>query len=177
MQHKEWKSTNTAQRIRNGYRRLFIEDVRIIELTVLWEVNLVKNKLDQSSAESSVSKQISLIAWNSVSCSRIARYGNKDQRKPSYLSSAICEEITEIMRNKIQGNIIKHIQEVKYISLSVDTTLDIFHTDQLTVVLRYERVSDGEVEERFLTFIPIKSYTGEVLASTVLTFLKNTAPI
>ncbi|GFT30196.1 transposable element Tcb2 transposase [Trichonephila clavipes] len=118
-----------------------------------------------------------IVEYDPFLSSHMTRYGNKGQGKPSYLSSEICEEIIKMMRNKAQGNSIKHIQEAKYISLSVDTRLDIPHTDQLTVGLRYLRVSDGEVAERFLTFIPIKSYTGEVLASTVFTFLKNAASI
>ncbi|GFS50181.1 zinc finger MYM-type protein 1, partial [Trichonephila inaurata madagascariensis] len=65
------------------------------------------------------------------------------------------------------------IQEAKYFSLSVDSVADISHTDQLTAELRYVRVSDEEVADRFLAFLPIKSPTGEALASTVLTFLKK----
>ena len=34
-------------------------------------------------------------------------------------------------------------------------------------------MSDGEVVERFLTFIPIESHTGEALATTVLKFLNK----
>lgn len=43
----------------------------------------------------------------------------------------------------------------------------------MTVVLRYVRVSDGEVVERFLTFISIFSHTGEKLAETILTYLNK----
>ncbi|GFY59820.1 hypothetical protein TNIN_178101 [Trichonephila inaurata madagascariensis] len=71
-------------------------------------------------------------------------YGNKGRGKPSYLSSTIREDITEKMRNKVQENIIKDIQEAKYCSLSVDSIPGISHTDQLTVVLQYARVYDGK---------------------------------
>ena len=40
-------------------------------------------------------------------------------------------------------------------------------------MLRYVGASDGEVVERFLTFIPITSHTGEALAATVLNFLNK----
>ncbi|GFV52261.1 zinc finger MYM-type protein 1 [Trichonephila clavipes] len=98
---------------------------------------------------------LELIAeYNPILSSHIAVYDNKGQRKPSYLSSIICEEIIEIKGNKAQENIIKDMQEAKYFSLSIDYISDISHTNQLTVVLRYVRVSDGEVAEHFLTFIP-----------------------
>ena len=67
--------------------------------------------------------------------------------------------------------IIKELQQSMYFSLSVDSTPDVSHVDQLTVVVRYVRMSDGEVVERFLTFIAIESHTGEALATAVLKFL------
>lgn len=105
--------------------------------------------------------------------SHLAKYGNEGRGKPSYLSSTICEEVIEIMGNKVLKVIVKDIQEAKYFSLSVDSTPDISHIDQLTVVLRYVGVSDGEVVERFLAFIPIASHTGEALATTILIFLNK----
>lgn len=88
------------------------------------------------------------------------------------MSSTICEEVIEIVGNKIQKVIVKEIQEAKYFSLSVDSTTDISHIDQLTVVVRFVGVSDGEVVECFLTFIHIASHNGEALATIVLTLNK-----
>lgn len=55
----------------------------------------------------------------------------------------------------------------------MDSTPDISHIDQLTVVLRYVGVLDGDVKERFLTFIQIISHTGEALSKTVVNFLNK----
>ena len=77
------------------------------------------------------------------------------------------------MGDKVLKFIIKEIQDARYFSLSVDSTPDISHVDQLTVVLRYFGTSDGEVAERFLTFIPIASHDGEMLATDILAFLKR----
>ena len=103
--------------------------------------------------------------------SHLAKYGNQDRGEPSYLSSTICEEIIEILGNQVLGVIVKELQQSKYFSVSIDSTPDISHIDQLTIVVRYVRMSDGEVVEQFLTFIPIESHTGEALATTVLKFL------
>ena len=91
------------------------------------------------------------------------------------MSSTISQEVIEIMGNKVLKVIVKEIQEAKYYSLSVDSTPDFSHIDQLTVVLRYVGASDGEVVKRFLTFIHIASHTdtGEALAATVLNFLNK----
>ena len=51
----------------------------------------------------------------------------------------------------------------------MDSTPDLSHVDQLTVILRYV-LSEGPVE-RFLTFINISSHTGEQLALYLTDFL------
>ena len=77
------------------------------------------------------------------------------------------------MRNQVLAVIVKELQQSKYFSVSIDSTPDISHIDQLIIVVRYVRMSDGEVVERFFTFIPIESHTGEALATTVLKFLNE----
>lgn len=68
---------------------------------------------------------------------------------------------------KVLKVIMKEIKDTKYFSLSVDSTSDISHNDQFTVVIRYIRVLDREVVEHFLTFIPIVSHTGGELAQSL----------
>ena len=53
--------------------------------------------------------------------------------------------------------------------MSVDTTPDPSHTDQLSVVLRY--VVDGESIERSLTFLELQGHSGEGMAKQVLLYL------
>lgn len=67
--------------------------------------------------------------------------------------------------------IIDQIKKSGYFSISVDSTRDITHMDQLTIILRYVN-NDGPVE-RFITFIHITSHTGAYLASCLLDFLKD----
>ena len=47
----------------------------------------------------------------------------------------------------------------KYFSISVDSTPDITHVDQLTFTIRYVSANGAPVE-RFLQFVPIASHTG-----------------
>ena len=112
-----------------------------------------------------------LVQFDPFLSSHLAKYGNQGRGKPSYLSSTICDEIIQIMGDQVKAVIIKELQQSMYFSLSVDSTPDVSHVDQLTVVVRYVRMSDGEVVERFLTFIAIESHTGEALATAVLKFL------
>nr|XP_047143655.1 uncharacterized protein LOC124817511 [Hydra vulgaris] len=57
--------------------------------------------------------------------------------------------------------------------ISVDSTLDITHCDQLTIILRYINMVDYQPVERFLTFINISSYTGQNLDDTLLQYLSD----
>ena len=54
-------------------------------------------------------------------------------------------------------------------SISVDSTPDISHVDQITIIIPY--INKDDIVERFLTFIPITSHTGEYLANILLSFL------
>lgn len=75
----------------------------------------------------------------------------------NYLLSTVATEFIEIMSDKILKGIVLEVQKAKYFGLTVGSTLDIAHIDQLPVVLRYAN-KEGESVERFLKFIPIHSH-------------------
>ncbi|XP_050535007.1 uncharacterized protein LOC126902026 [Daktulosphaira vitifoliae] len=81
----------------------------------------------------------------------IENHANRGSGHTNYLSSTICEELIEIMVNNVLNEIISRIKLSKYFSISLDSTPDEGHIDQLTLVFRYlER--DTPVE-RFLVFM------------------------
>ena len=73
----------------------------------------------------------------------IARFGNQGSGYPSYLSHATMEEIVSILGNELRENIVASIKESKYYSIIVDSTPDVAHVDQLTLVVRY--IEHGKV--------------------------------
>ena len=75
------------------------------------------------------------------------------------------------MGNRVLDNIITEVKSAKYFSVSVDSTPDISHVDQLTCILRYVLPS-GPVE-RFVTFLDIQGHSGQEVAESLLTFLAN----
>ena len=103
-------------------------------------------------------------------------YGNAGKGNPSYISANICEEFIEIMRQQRFCAIHEEIKESKYDSISVDSTPDISHIDQLKFTVRY--ILGREPVERFLKFIPIFSHGAKNLADTVVEFLQeNNIPL
>lgn len=90
------------------------------------------------------------------------KYGNKGRGTTSYLSNTICKEFIELIRQRVQAEIILQVQSAKYFSIIVDSTPDLAHVDQLTFVVCYVS-TEGEVFEHFLKFLPIFSHTGDSL--------------
>ena len=54
----------------------------------------------------------------------------------------------------------------------MNSTPDIAHTDQLTLVLRYVR-HDGRIIERFLGYLPMENHTAEHFFETLNGILKD----
>ena len=101
----------------------------------------------------------------------IQQRANKGRGHISYLSSTICDEFILIISDQLMRQVIQETKDAKYYSVSVDSTPDVSHSDQLTLIIRYVTAS-GPVE-RFIKFIPIYEHTGESLAKILLTFLEG----
>uniref|UniRef100_A0A8C5PB73 Zinc finger MYM-type protein 1 n=1 Tax=Leptobrachium leishanense TaxID=445787 RepID=A0A8C5PB73_9ANUR len=96
---------------------------------------------------------------------------NKGKGCTSYLSTNVCEELIQITGKKILEVVINHVKRAKYYSVSVDSSEDASHIDQLTVVLRY--LEGNQPVERFLTFLPSTGHKGEEMSNALLTFLND----
>lgn len=56
--------------------------------------------------------------------------------------------------------IISEVKEAGYLSISINSTLDVSHVGQLTIIVRYVNVA-GEPVERFLGFDEVLDNSGE----------------
>lgn len=77
-----------------------------------------------------------------------------------------------LLGDKVRQSIIAEIINAKYFSLIIDSTPDISHVDQLSVVFRFVNCN-GQVIERFVTFVPLESHKAESLTTTVLKLLEE----
>lgn len=103
----------------------------------------------------------------------LARFGQKGRGSPSYLSSSIIDEFILLLADEVLLSIIGEIKKAKYYSISIDSTPDISHTDQLTFIIRYI-LPDGEPVERFVTFLPNCGHKGEDMEKAVLATIDKT---
>lgn len=101
----------------------------------------------------------------------LQRYGNPGKGHTSYLSANICNEFIDIMGKRVLNEILAELRNAKYYSISVDSTPDLSHVDQMTFVIRY--VHEGNITERFLEFIPIQKHGANYLANAVIAFLEK----
>ncbi|KAL4082575.1 hypothetical protein QTP88_027605 [Uroleucon formosanum] len=112
-------------------------------------------------------RELELIAqFDHFLSKHIAQYRNSGRGKVSYLSSTTYYEVIHIMKNKIMKTIINEVKNAKYFSIVVDSTPDISHTDQLSLIYRY--VLNGIPVERFIQFIPNTGHKSKEIADAVL---------
>ena len=75
-----------------------------------------------------------LAKYGGLQANHVSNHANRGKGHVSYLSSTICEELLQLMVQKVPDNILKEAKETKYFSVSVDSTPDESHLDQLTIV-------------------------------------------
>ena len=107
-----------------------------------------------------------LTQFDPVLKQHIDTFANKGKGNVNYLSKTICEELIDIMSQKVLTHIITEIKKAKYWGIIVDSTPDISHVDQLSVIFRY--YLNGHVYERFFCFLQIKSHDGKSLITDIL---------
>lgn len=112
-----------------------------------------------------------LAEYEPLLATHLKEHANKGSGHANYLSSTICEELISTMGDKVLNEIISRIKKSKYYSVSVDSSPDESHIDQLTIVVRY--IEGSMPKERFLTFLPNCGHTGEATANALLKFLDD----
>ncbi|CAG9787080.1 unnamed protein product [Diatraea saccharalis] len=97
----------------------------------------------------------------------IEHFSNPGKGSTSYLSFAIYEKNIKIMVDKVTETIIEQLQKAKYFSFSVDSTPDITHEDQLSLIVRFVQ-DNAEPVERFLCFLPNTGHKAEDMLQAIL---------
>ena len=101
----------------------------------------------------------------------IENHANRGTGHTSYLSSTIVEEIVNEMGLAVFNEIVLRIKKSKYFSVSVDSTPDESHMDQLTVIFRYME-NDSPVE-RFVTFLPNQGHKSQEMFDGLVKLLSE----
>jgi hypothetical protein len=88
----------------------------------------------------------------------------------NYFSNKIQNEFIRLLGNQVRAEIIAEIKKAKYFSLLFICTPDVSDHEQISQIIRYVSVSDGNVsiKESFIDFIHAHGKTGNGLASEIL---------
>lgn len=76
-----------------------------------------------------------LALYDSFLKAHLLKYAQRGKSNVNYLSSEIYEELIEIINNRLLKKIIENIKKSKYYSISIDSTTDVGHTDQLCLTI------------------------------------------
>ncbi|KAL7618807.1 uncharacterized protein LOC111896889 [Lactuca sativa] len=91
-----------------------------------------------------------------------------------YLGHLIQNELIFLLAKEIKKELIKKIKEAKYCSIILDCTPDSSHQEQMTIIVRYLKLSYNSVtvEESFLGFLNVDDTSGKGLFDITLEELK-----
>lgn len=99
----------------------------------------------------------------------IQKHANVARGHTNYLSAKICEELIEVMGKRVLNEITSRIKESRYYSVSLDSTPDESHVDQLTLVFRY--MEKTKPVERFVKFMPNQGHKAQDMFDGLMKFL------
>jgi len=102
----------------------------------------------------------------------ISNHGNHGKGHTNYLSHFTYEKFIKLMAVKVQNKVVEEIIRARYFSISIDSTPDIGHIDQLSFIFRYVN-SDGLPVERFLCFLENVGHKSQNMADAVFSVLKK----
>ncbi|KAL4141394.1 hypothetical protein QTP88_004041 [Uroleucon formosanum] len=101
----------------------------------------------------------------------------RDSNKPtiSYFSHKIQNEIICIMGQQVRQTIFKQIKKSKYFSILFDCTPDKSHQEQMSQIIRYVYISNGDImiKESFIDFICTNEKSGSGISNEILNTIRN----
>ena len=98
----------------------------------------------------------------------LKNYAQKGTGTTSYLSHSICDEFIALLAQEVTAKIIEELKEHIFFSISLDSTPDMSHVDQLTMIVRYV-LSSGPVE-RFVKFLTMEGHSADQMYQSLRSF-------
>ncbi|CAH2283897.1 zinc finger MYM-type 1-like [Pelobates cultripes] len=122
-----------------------------------------------------------LATFDTVMQEHLKRIKNKDIFQ-HYLGKDIQNKLIILIAKEITKHILQLLKNAKYYSIILDCTPDITLIEQMTIIVRFVSIKEGEsptaepeicIDEKFLGFIQIQSSTGEGLTEAILSELEK----
>ena len=96
-------------------------------------------------------------------------------RATKYLSAKIQIELIHLLANTVSSTFVESINSAPFWSIILDSTSDITRVDQLSVVIRWAKITEDEckIVESFMGFVKINNASAGGIANTAKVFLEN----
>ncbi|XP_047143099.1 uncharacterized protein LOC124817286 [Hydra vulgaris] len=93
----------------------------------------------------------------------------------SYLSPSVQNEFISLLGDAVKQESICEIKKAKFYGILLDSTPDIFHTEQMSQVIRYAKIDNRnvEVKESFLGFIPLSGKKADSITQEIVQSLEK----
>ena len=110
-----------------------------------------------------------LSEYDTFLAEHLKNHGNCGSGHTNYLSSTIYEVVIDIMGLKVKEELLKRLEKSKFYSISVDSTTDEAHFNQLCIIFRY--LEGSEPVERFLEYLPNQGHSAIEILDGILQVL------
>lgn len=101
----------------------------------------------------------------------LKKYANRGKGSVSYMSKTIYEEFMDLIAKSMIEQIVEDIKTSKYFSISLDSTPDVSHSDQLCLIIRY--IKNTEPVEKFIIFLESDGHDAESMYKAVSSFMEE----
>ncbi|KAJ8670664.1 hypothetical protein QAD02_001923 [Eretmocerus hayati] len=101
----------------------------------------------------------------------LLKYAGCGSGKVSYLSNTICGKIIGMIGSRILAEEVARIKKSGIYGVSIDSSLEVMHRDQLGMKFRY--LEGYEPVEKFVTFLPNVGYKGIEMFDALESFLED----
>ena len=95
--------------------------------------------------------------------------------RATYLSPVIQNEFIAMLAKSVRGKLVEDVKESKYYGVMCDSTPDVSHQDQHSLVVRYVMVKEGQfsVKETFLGFMKLEGKNAEAIEQGIRSGLES----
>ena len=141
-----------AEQVENYWRSVLKRLISVIKFSCERGLALRgENEIMWSAANGNYLGLLELLAqYDDFLKQHIQKHANLGSGHTNYLSSTICEELVQLMGKRVLDEIVSRIKRSRYYSVTLDSTPDEGHVDQLTLVFRF--MENTTPVERFFAF-------------------------
>ncbi|XP_066973153.1 zinc finger MYM-type protein 1-like [Macrobrachium rosenbergii] len=172
------ETQRARERVENYWQQILERLIALVRVLGVQNLSFRgTNEKLYSSGNGNFLKFVELMALFDPVMSEHLRKIRNEETHVHYLGKNIQNELIDILANAIKEEILRNARAAKYFSIILDSTPDVSHVEQMTVIIRFVQVDEDNaviaVREHFLGYVPLQETTGAFMAETILEEFKK----